>query len=226
MNADMSVWTLVADAGPIVKLVMLSLVAASVWSWMIIVIKAKQFQQSKSVSVEFENQFSQVDDLAEIYKKQRQSKAPLYAVPKLFYAGFEEYSRLVRAGSVGEVLVDGVRRSMRVQFNREIDKLEANLPILATVGSVSPYVGLFGTVWGIMTAFIGLGSVQQVTLAVVAPGIAEALIATAVGLFAAIPAVVAYNRYTAQMERLASQYETFCEEFLALLHRQAHASRS
>jgi len=220
----MSLWSLVANASFLVQIVMLMLMAASVVSWVMIFQRAKFLKMAQQILNGFEEQFWSGVDLRQLYVD---TKAKLHAnsgVENIFCAGLKEFTRLrQRTGADAEAVMDGVQRVMRVALAREEEKLELHLPFLATVGSISPYVGLFGTVWGIMNSFRGLANVQQATLATVAPGISEALVATAMGLFAAIPAVVAYNRYSARAEALANRYETFAEEFSSILHRKVHS---
>ena len=196
------------------------LVAASVMSWAIIFEKRRVLVEARASAAAFEDQFWSGGDLAALYKSYESS--PQTGMASVFVAGFREFSRLrQQVGLGGGALLEGSRRAMKVAQLRETDRLEHNLATLATIGSTSPYVGLFGTVWGIMSAFQGLGSVQQATLATVAPAIAEALIATAVGLFAAIPAVIAYNRYADQVGRLELRDDTVMEEFSTILQRHA-----
>jgi len=211
---------LILQASPIVQFVMALLVAASVVSWAIIIRKQQLLKAERLAADRFEDQFWSGGDLAALYKT-LESGSPT-GMAGVFVAGFREFSRLRRQSGLGSgQLLEGSRRAMRVAQLRETDRLEQNLSTLATIGSTSPYVGLFGTVWGIMSAFQALGNVQQATLAMVAPGIAEALIATAMGLFAAIPAVIAYNRYADQVGRLELRYDAFMEEFSTILQRHA-----
>jgi biopolymer transport protein TolQ len=224
MIGEHSILELLLQASFIVQLVMLLLIGASVASWAIIFSKRKLLNDARDAAGRFEEQFWSGGDLAALYKSYDGSS--LTGMADIFVSGFREFSRLKsQLGLAGAQLLDGSRRAMKIAQLKETDRLEQNLSTLATIGSTSPYVGLFGTVWGILTAFQGLGNVQQATLATVAPAIAEALIATAMGLFAAIPAVIAYNRYSARVENLVSNYETFSEEFSSILHRQAHAGR-
>jgi biopolymer transport protein TolQ len=221
MIGDHSALDLILAASPIVQFVMALLVAASVVSWAIIFRKRQLLHSERAAAERFEEQFWSGGDLAALYKTLESGGAP-GGMAGVFVAGFREFSRLRKqAALAGPQLVEGSRRAMRVAQLRETDRLEEHLATLATIGSTSPYVGLFGTVWGIMSAFQGLGNVQQATLAMVAPGIAEALIATAMGLFAAIPAVVAYNRYADQVGRLELRYDAFMEEFSTILQRHA-----
>ncbi len=221
MNEPHSILQLILDAGPVVKAIIAMLLLASLASWTIIFRKRRLLSQAESEANRFEGTFWSGGDLGKLYRSIGARNKPPVGMESIFEAGFGEFTRL-RSQSVPAVeLLEGVRRTMRVAQLREIDRLEASLATLATVGSTSPYVGLFGTVWGIMGAFQGLGNAQQATLAMVAPGIAEALIATAAGLFAAIPAVVAYNRYADKMSRLELRYDAFMDEFSTLLQRHA-----
>ena len=220
MIGDHSALDLILQASLIVQFVMALLVGASVVSWAIIFRKRTLLNTERLAADRFEEQFWSGGDLAALYKS-LESGSPS-GMAGVFVAGFREFSRLRKqAGIAAAQLLEGSRRAMRVAQLRETDRLEQNLSTLATIGSTSPYVGLFGTVWGIMSAFQGLGNVQQATLAMVAPGIAEALIATAMGLFAAIPAVIAYNRYADQVGRLELRYDAFMEEFSTVLQRHA-----
>ena len=220
MIGDHSALDLILQASLIVQFVMALLVGASVVSWAIIFRKQQLLGAERQSADRFEEQFWSGGDLAALYKS-LESGSPT-GMAGVFVAGFREFSRLRKQAGIGSAqLLEGSRRAMRVAQLRETDRLEQNLSTLATIGSTSPYVGLFGTVWGIMSAFQGLGNVQQATLAMVAPGIAEALIATAMGLFAAIPAVVAYNRYADQVGRLELRYDAFMEEFSTILQRHA-----
>ena len=225
MNADMSLYHMLAGASPVVQLVMLILLLTSVVSWSMIIRKGRDVKKANRAANEFEARFWSGKKLSELYEQmgmggRRTSPTGMAAI---FEAGFREYARLrKKKNGDPQFVLAGAQRSMRVALMREIDVLDANLPFLATVGSTSPYIGLFGTVWGIMNSFRALGNVQQATLASIAPGIAEALIATAMGLFAAIPAVIAYNRYSHEVERLENRYETFMDEFSTILQRQAN----
>jgi biopolymer transport protein TolQ len=222
MIGEHSIVSLVLHASFIVQFVLLLLIGASVVSWAIILRKRRLLREANSVADEFEERFWSGVDLALLYKALDSSANT--GMSAIFVSGFREFSRLRhQVGISGAHLLEGSRRAMRVAQLKETDRLEMNLATLATIGSTSPYVGLFGTVWGIMSAFQGLGSVQQATLAMVAPGIAEALIATAMGLFAAIPAVVAYNRYADQVSRLELRCDTFMEEFSTILQRHGSA---
>jgi len=222
MESDMSLLSLVSRASMLVQLVMLALLAASLMSWVVIFTKHKILKLAREDATRFEDQFWSGINLADLYSRQKKKDEERRGMARIFESGFAEYARLhKRTVGSGEMLLAGVQRSMKVSLAREEDKLESNLSLLATIGSISPYVGLFGTVWGIMRSFTALGSVQHATLAMVAPGIAEALIATAMGLFAAIPAVIAYNRYSDQVDRLIGSYENFAEEFSTILQRQS-----
>nr|CAA6822976.1 MAG: MotA/TolQ/ExbB proton channel family protein [uncultured Thiotrichaceae bacterium] len=225
MTTDLSIIQLILDATLVVKIVMGLLVIASLLSWALIILKSGKLKRARRNADRFESRFWSGISLNALYEELGQ-KSAREGLEHIFYDGFHEYLRTMRTDpSVRLSMTDAVQRSMRVAGSKEVDSLEQNLAFLATVGSTSPYVGLFGTVWGIMNSFISLGKMQQATLAVVAPGIAEALIATAIGLFAAIPAVVAYNRFNDHIDRLAVQYDNFREEFTALLERQAVAQR-
>ena len=224
MEEQLSIWSLVANASFIVQLVMLLLFAASVISWMIIFQRGAIFKKAKQDQLAFEERFWSGMDLNELYKELNSTGESLRGLENIFKSGFNEFTRLRQQGSADpDAIMVGTQRAMRVAVSRESEYLDANLPFLATVGSTSPYVGLFGTVWGIMNSFRGLAQVQQATLATVAPGISEALVATAMGLFAAIPAVIAYNRYATQADSLAGAYETFADEFSSILHRTVHS---
>jgi biopolymer transport protein TolQ len=202
---------------------MLVLVVASVISWTMIFLKRMTIKRAKTAANRFEEQFWSGKDLVSIYNRINDPKREANGMELIFVSGFKEFARLRNhTGLDPQTVLEGTQRAMRVALSREMDELEIHLSFLATVGSTSPYVGLLGTVWGIMNSFRALGNVHQATLAMVAPGIAEALIATAMGLFAAIPAVVAYNRYANDVERLTNRYDTFVEEFSTILQRQAH----
>ena len=219
MIGQHSILDLLLQASLVVQLVMLLLIGASVASWAIILGKRRLLNDARYGADRFEQQFWSGGELAGLYK-QLEAGAPT-GMADIFVSGFREFSRLKSQGLVGAQLLDGSRRAMKVAQLKVTDRLEQNLSTLATIGSTSPYVGLFGTVWGILTAFQALGHVQQATLATVAPAIAEALIATAMGLFAAIPAVIAYNRYADQVGRLELRFDTFMEELSTILQRHA-----
>ncbi len=223
MSTDMSILHLITGASPVVQFVLLILATISVVSWTMIFHKWKMLGDARDEADAFEKRFWSGGDLAVLYREVSESPGEARGMADIFEAGFKEFARLRKqSGNDSQSLIDGVQRCMRVALSREMDRLEMNLPFLATVGSTSPYVGLFGTVWGIMNSFRALGNVRQATLAMVAPGIAEALVATAMGLFAAIPAVVTYNRYSTDVERLISRYDNFLEEFSSILMRQVH----
>lgn len=223
MQGEHSIFELIAGASVPVQMVMLLLVGASFWSWSIIFIKLKLLRDAKNDAKEFEDDFWLNNDLTDLYTKIVSYRNQSSGMEALFVAGFKEYAKLSKNNSVDpKAILDGAHRSMRVVLSKEIDFLEDKLTGLATIGSISPYIGLFGTVWGIMNSFSALGAVSNATLAMVAPGISEALIATAMGLFAAIPAVVAYNRFSNEVERLINSYDTFMEEFSTILQRQVH----
>jgi biopolymer transport protein TolQ len=224
VNTSLSLVDLVLNASLLVQLVMLLLLAASLVSWTMIFRKRLDMRRAQRAADDFEEQFWSGKDLVSMYNRINASQYSLSAMERIFQSGFKEFARLRNQGGLdAKAVLEGSQRAMRVALRREADALEIYLPFLATVGSTSPYIGLFGTVWGIMNSFRALGNVDQATLSMVAPGIAEALIATAMGLFAAIPAVIAYNRYTSDVERLTSRYDTFVEEFSTILQRQAHA---
>ena len=217
---DLSIVKLILEASLVVQLVMLLLLVLSVVSWSIMVNKFLQVRRAKREADAFEQRFWSGGDLSAIYRDLSARSGTLRGLDSIFEAGFREFVRLRKQGRAerGEML-DSVGRAMRVAQVKAVERIEGGLPFLATVGSTSPYIGLFGTVWGIMNAFRALGNVKNATLAMVAPGIVEALVATAMGLFAAIPAVIAYNAYTNRVERLETRFETFMEEFIAVLRR-------
>lgn len=228
VTQDLSFLALITNASLLVQLVLALLLAVSVMSWAYIFRKMFAIKSAQKQTEEFERLFWAGGNLQTLYQdasaNRRHSTGGTGALERIFESGMSEFNK-VRASFANKpepgVLIDGARRAMRASYQREMDALESHLAFLASVGSVSPYVGLFGTVWGIMNAFRGLANVQQATLAAVAPGIAEALIATAIGLFAAIPAVVAYNRYSHDIDRIAIRFESFIEEFSNILQRQA-----
>ena len=225
-SEPLSILHLVANASLVVQLVMGLLFLASVVSWFMIVQRGIYQSKAKKAMVRFEKQFWSGVDLTQLYRQGngKANNGVTDGIENIFRAGFKEFSRLrQQSGTDKDSIMEGTQRAMRVALAREEEKLETNLPFLASVASVSPYIGLFGTVWGIMNSFRGLANVHQATLATVAPGISEALVATAMGLFAAIPAVLAYNRFSARADLLSGNYETFAEEFSSILHRQIHA---
>ena len=223
MHTDMSILSLVTNASVMVQIVMFGLLVVSIIAWTMIIQKWLILKKSKQDANLFERRFWSGADLVDLYKAITKRK-DAQGMASIFESGFREYAKMHKQpGVVPEAVLEGAQRAMRVTLNREVERVEAGLPFLATVGSTSPYVGLFGTVWGIMNSFRALGQVEQATMAMVAPGIAEALIATAMGLFAAIPAVIAYNRFSYSVERLESRYDGFMEEFSNLLNRQVHS---
>jgi biopolymer transport protein TolQ len=224
MTTDLSFLHLILNASLLVQLVMLILVIASLVSWSMIFNKRVVLNRAKNAADQFEDRFWSSEDLSPLYNRITSSSYEPAGMEKIFEAGFKEFARLRKQENIDPVAtLEGAQRAMRVAMSKEVDQLETNLSFLATVGSTSPYVGLFGTVWGIMNSFRALGNVQQATISMVAPGISEALIATAMGLFAAIPAVIAYNRYSNDVERLINRYDTYMEEFSSILHRHAHS---
>jgi biopolymer transport protein TolQ len=224
-TADLSILSLITKATVVVQLVMLLLALLSIASWTAIFQKGFGIKRAKRETEEFEKQFWGGAELSQLYQVASNPRRKTGALERIFEAGMSEFLKLRGRGGAEDRLatLDGARRAMRASYQREMDSLEARLNFLASVGSVSPYIGLFGTVWGIMHAFTGLSNLQQANLASVAPGIAEALVATAIGLFAAIPAVVAYNRFANDIDRLANRFESFMEEFLNILQRQRAA---
>jgi len=221
VSTDLSLITLIAEASLLVQFVMFLLLSASVLSWFVIFQKNKLIKHVSKEAKRFEDDFWSGGDLSELYTKLTRRRIEREGMEKVFETGFAEFARSYKTTTDPAFMMASIQRSMKVVLSREEEKLESNLSLLATIGSISPYVGLFGTVWGIMNSFTALGAVQNASLNMVAPGIAEALIATAMGLFAAIPAVVAYNRYSEQVERLVSRYENFMEEFTTVLQRQS-----
>ena len=223
MHTDLSIASLILGASLLVKLVMLALLVASVASWALVFRKRRELLNAKRAAANFEDQFWAAEDLTALFNRLSNQRQQGDGTQRMFEAGFKEFARLRKKDGIPpDMVLEGSQRSMRIALSRELEALEANLPMLATVGSVSPYIGLFGTVWGIMNSFRGLSNTHQATLAMVAPGISEALVATAMGLFAAIPAVIFYNRFSSDIDRLASRYEIFLEEFSAILQRQVH----
>jgi biopolymer transport protein TolQ len=220
-NDDLSILSLIAQASLVVKLVMALLIGVSFMSWYWIFRKGITIRAARARTAEFEKEFWSGGDLGAMYRSAAASRDAIGPLGRIFEAGYREFAKLRGQPNLdASDIIDGARRAMRATYQRELDDLEAHTAFLATTGSVSPYVGLFGTVWGIMNAFRGLGDVGSATLAHVAPGIAEALVATAIGLFAAIPAVVAYNRFAYDIDRLANRFESFMEEFSNILQRQ------
>jgi biopolymer transport protein TolQ len=220
----LSIIDLILHASFVVQCVMAILLIASVVSWAMIIQRNKALSEAIDDTRKFEDRFWSGIDLSKLYNEVS-ARANVSGMESLFKAGFKEFARLHKTSARSpNAVMEGTQRAMRVGLSREVERLETHLAFLATVGSISPYIGLFGTVWGIMNSFIALGAVQQATLAMVAPGIAEALIATAIGLFAAIPAVIAYNRFSHRVEMLENSYANFVEEFSNILHRQAVSS--
>lgn len=226
MVADPSIFSYFTNAGLVVKIVMLILFAVSIISWTIIFQRRIILKQARIAIQEFEAEFWSGIDLGKLYAQISHTKSSIQGLKVIFLAGFKEFARLRQQPHIQpEAIIEGVQRGMRIAYSKESDRLEQHLSFLATVGSISPYIGLFGTVWGIMTSFQALtGTAQQATIAMVAPGISEALVATAMGLFAAIPAVIAYNRYSNQVERLLNHYGAFQEELSNILHRKIHTT--
>lgn len=225
MTAELSIINLILEASLLVQLVMLLLLILSLLSWIIIRAKWVMVRDAKVAADYFERRFWSGVNLGDLYAKIAARKKRVTGLEAIFESGFREFVHLRKNQAIDSVTtIEGAQRTMRVALNREVDELEHHLSFLATVGSISPYIGLFGTVWGIMNSFLALGAVKHASIASVAPGIAEALIATAMGLFAAIPAVIAYNRYSNDIERLINRYDIFSEEFSTLLQRQAHTS--
>ncbi|MDH4172902.1 MAG: protein TolQ [Betaproteobacteria bacterium] len=222
VTTDLDIWTLIVGASLVVKAVMALLAVVSFMSWMYIFSKWFAIRRARAQTERFEREFWGGSDLNLLYQGAVNNRHSIGSLERIFESGFREFVKIRNQRTAGDPsdMVDGARRAMRATYQREMDHLERHLAFLASTGSVSPYVGLFGTVWGIMHAFRSLANVQQATLAQVAPGIAEALVATALGLFAAIPAVVAYNRYSHQIDRLSIRFESFMEEFSNILHRQ------
>jgi biopolymer transport protein TolQ len=223
VTEQLSLWSLIADATLLVQFVMALLFVASMISWVMIIQRGMYLRNASRNLRDFEDSFWSGVDLNELYHDSGANSAA-EGLASVFRAGYREFNRLTQQSNADpDAVMEGAERSMRVALSREEEKLNRHLPFLASVASVSPYIGLFGTVWGIMNSFRGLANVQQATLATVAPGISEALIATAMGLFAAIPAVLAYNRYSASADTIYSSYETFAEEFSSILHRRVHS---
>jgi len=221
---DMNILDLFLKASLLVKLIMLILICFSVASWAIIIQRTRILNAATRDAEAFEDKFWSGIELSRLYQESQARRDSLTGSEQIFHSGFKEFARLHRANNhAPESVIEGASRAMRISMNRELETLETHIPFLGTVGSISPYIGLFGTVWGIMHAFVGLSNLQQVTLATVAPGIAEALVATAIGLFAAIPAVIAYNRFARDIDRIAIQLETFIEEFSNILQRNVQA---
>ncbi|MHC8441063.1 MAG: protein TolQ [Candidatus Eutrophobiaceae bacterium] len=223
MSTDMSILHLVANASLVVQFVMLLLVIFSIFSWALIFAKWRMISEAKRNAIDFEERIWSCEDLTELYRHISHKRLPRKGMERIFETGYREFLRLLKLPSASaDTIIAEAQRAMRVAMYKETHVLEVKLPFLATVGSTSPYIGLFGTVWGIMNSFRALGDVQQATIAMVAPGISEALIATAMGLAAAIPAVIAYNRFSNDTEQLINRYGNFIEEFSSILHRHSH----
>jgi biopolymer transport protein TolQ len=225
LTEPLSIFSLVLNASVLVQIVLLLLLFASLTSWVMIFQRMFALKRVQKAIDSFEAYFWSGIDLRQLYQELETSEVELSGMETVFVAGFKEYSRLSEQEADAEAIMQGVQRATRVALTREGEKLETNLPFLATVGSTSPYVGLFGTVWGIMNSFRSLANMAQATLASVAPGISEALVATAMGLFAAIPAMISYNRFAARAEVLLTRYETFTEELTSILYRAVHTKR-
>jgi biopolymer transport protein TolQ len=230
LEEQLGLLDLVLNASFTVQAVMAILMLASMFSWYMIINRFLYFRSANDEMYRFEERFWSGIDLSELYREGNQKASdghPILGMESIFRAGFKEFSRLAQQTEVdSEAVIEGSRRAMRVAVMREEERLERHLAFMASVGSTSPYIGLFGTVWGIMHSFRGLANSTQATLATVAPGISEALVATAMGLFAAIPAVLAYNRFASKVDVLSNRYDTFMDEFSSILHRQAYALRS
>ena len=230
MEEQLSLLDLVWNASFTVQLVMMILLLASMASWYMIVNRYVYFRNARDEMYRFEERFWSGIDLSQLYREGNEKASdgtPIVGMESIFRAGFKEFSRMAQQSEIdSEAVIEGSRRAMRVAYMREEERLERHLAFLASVGSTSPYIGLFGTVWGIMHSFRGLANSTQATLATVAPGLSEALVATAMGLFAAIPAVLAYNRFASKVDVLSNRYDTFMDEFSGILHRQAFAVRS
>lgn len=221
---DHSLVELVMDASLVVQIVMLILLLMSIMAWAISFAKSYQLKKAKQKAKAFETLFWETPELTQLYNQVQNGQVESSACAQIFEAGFKEFINLKKQGVQDSAdLINGTQRAMRMAFSRQVEVLENQIPVLATVGSSAPYIGLFGTVWGVMHAFSSLGEIQNATLAAVAPGISEALIATAIGLFAAIPAVIAYNRLSVKADKVVTQYENFAEGFLTIVQRQAHA---
>ena len=217
--ADLSIAHLITQASALVQIIMALLTLLSLTSWYWIFRKSFQLRAARSFADRFERDFWSGGDLGNLYDSVRSARNGIGAMERIFEAGYREFSKMRGKNHDASAIIDGSRRAMRATYQREVDDLEAHTPFLATVGSVSPYIGLLGTVWGIMNSFRGLSGMSTATLSQVAPGIAEALVATAIGLFAAIPAFVAYNRFTHDIDRLAIRFESFMEEFSNIMQR-------
>ncbi|MDP8052740.1 protein TolQ [Pasteurella atlantica] len=226
MSMDFNFISLFLEASIVVKVVIVILMLFSVVSWAVIFSRSHLLSKARKYSITFENRFWSGEDLTRLHEGLDNRRDSLNGTEQIFYVGFKEFTRLQQANADSpESIIQGTSRAMNLALNRELEKLESYIPFLGTVGSVSPYIGLFGTVWGIMHSFMGLSAVKQATLQSVAPGIAEALIATAIGLFAAIPAVMAYNRLNVKLNKLEQSYINFIDEFTTILHRQVFTKK-
>ena len=225
MPTEFSLVSLFMEASIVVKLVMLILIVFSVLSWAVIIQRSSVLTRAKKESQAFEDRFWSGEDLHRLHEGLENRRDGLSGAEQIFYVGFKEFNRLQQTTQDPDAVMQGTSRAMNLALNRELEGVENYIPFLGTVGSISPYIGLFGTVWGIMHSFMGLSAVKQATLQSVAPGIAEALIATAIGLFAAIPAVMAYNRLSLRVTKLEQNYVNFIDEFTTILHRQAFAKK-
>lgn len=225
MPTEFSLVSLFMEASIVVKLVILILITFSVLSWAVIIQRSSVLTRAKKESVAFEDRFWSGEDLHRLHEGLENRRDGLNGAEQIFYVGFKEFNRLQQTTQDSDAVMQGTTRAMNLALNRELEGVENYIPFLGTVGSISPYIGLFGTVWGIMHSFMGLSAVKQATLQSVAPGIAEALIATAIGLFAAIPAVMAYNRLNLRVSKLEQSYVNFIDEFTTILHRQAFAKK-
>lgn len=226
MGTEFNLISLFMEASLVVKIVICVLISFSVLSWAVIIQRSRVLTRAKNEAEAFENRFWSGEDLHRLHDGLENSREALSGSEQIFYVGFKEFERLQRQNpEAPEAVIQGSSRAMNLALNREVEGLESYIPFLGTVGSISPYIGLFGTVWGIMHSFMGLSAVKQATLQSVAPGIAEALIATAIGLFAAIPAVMAYNRLNLRLNKVEQGYANFIDEFTTILHRQAFAKK-
>ncbi|SUT97839.1 colicin transport protein [Actinobacillus lignieresii] len=226
METEFNLVSLFMQASIVVKIVILILISFSILSWAVIIQCSRVLTEAKKNALAFENKFWSGEDLHRLHEGLENRRDGLNGSEQIFYAGFKEYMRLQQVNpDAPEATMKGSSRAMNLALNREVENLESYIPFLGTVGSISPYIGLFGTVWGIMHSFMGLSAVKQATLQSVAPGIAEALIATAIGLFAAIPAVMAYNRLSLRVNKLEQDYANFIDEFTTILHRQAFSKK-
>lgn len=223
MGVNASILSYVINASGVVKLVMLILMILSLVSWTLIFLRGSYLKYRRKELMDFIDRYADGTDITALYQRLQAKKSQLVGASAIFKAGFKEFVQMKQLGAHAESILTAVDRAMNIAEAKQAESLDENVAILATIGSTSPYIGLFGTVWGIMSSFHALGNVQQATLSMVAPGISEALIATAMGLFAAIPAVIAYNRYTTRIDNLVNEYSIFKEEFIAILYRKLHS---